>query len=367
MKKLICTILVIVMIFPMSSAAFASNNIISHTSMARDVLYYTNLEREARGLRPLVWQPELVDFANTRSREIMTHWSHTRPNGRQATDTSGVHGENLARGPVYTAREVVEGWMNSPSHRENILRPQFTGMAVSCLEAPVVIQGHVFDSFFWTQLFHVDVNAPPWNPQTAQPAAQLPAGSYAKSSNVDANGAVIQDRIYNEARNAAAGTTARIVNASYIKSATVTHLAQIPNVAVAADTTTADNRSIQGRMLVRPADLRLTGDRLALGVWTESIITSSISESLGRWYSNRLAVVKFDQQGELGARVQIAARVDLTGLNTNTLVFYSFDQASNRLIKLSDPGYTVDQNGFLHFSTNLGGSIIITDRDLARR
>lgn len=38
-------------------------------------------------------------------------------------------GENIAYG-YSTGRAVVRGWMNSPGHRENILRPQFRLMAI---------------------------------------------------------------------------------------------------------------------------------------------------------------------------------------------------------------------------------------------
>lgn len=41
-------------------------------------------------------------------------------------------GENLAR-HYGTPRDMHEAWMNSPGHRENILRPEFTSVGVGCV------------------------------------------------------------------------------------------------------------------------------------------------------------------------------------------------------------------------------------------
>ena len=58
-------------------------------------------------------------------KEISKNFSHTRPDGSSCfTVSKQLHGENIAKG--YTSVDsVVEGWMNSPGHRENILRKDF--------------------------------------------------------------------------------------------------------------------------------------------------------------------------------------------------------------------------------------------------
>ena len=54
--------------------------------------------------------------------------------------TSTSTGENIAWGAQANATPVriVEGWMNSAGHRENILRPQFTEVGVGvAYDAPI--------------------------------------------------------------------------------------------------------------------------------------------------------------------------------------------------------------------------------------
>ena len=51
-------------------------------------------------------------------------------------------GENIARGYA-TPKAVVDGWMNSKGHRENILNKTYTEIGV----------GRVADGNYWTQMF----------------------------------------------------------------------------------------------------------------------------------------------------------------------------------------------------------------------
>jgi uncharacterized protein YkwD len=62
--------------------------------------------------------------------------SHNPRFGQQLADAGVpwyVAGENVGVGP---AAEVFDMWMQSPAHRDNILRPDYTGFAVAC-----VVQG----------------------------------------------------------------------------------------------------------------------------------------------------------------------------------------------------------------------------------
>jgi uncharacterized protein YkwD len=51
-------------------------------------------------------------------------------------------GENIAKG-YRTAETVVNGWMNSPGHRANILNSTYTHIGV----------GYVSKGNYWTQMF----------------------------------------------------------------------------------------------------------------------------------------------------------------------------------------------------------------------
>ncbi|KYC35348.1 hypothetical protein WA1_09385 [Scytonema hofmannii PCC 7110] len=102
-----------------------------------------NKVRVKYGLKPLQNNEKLVQIARRYSREMAekNFFSHTGANGStlsQRAQSGGiiywVVGENLfkstnIRRPVPVA---VDGWMKSPGHRENILRPIFkeTGVGV---------------------------------------------------------------------------------------------------------------------------------------------------------------------------------------------------------------------------------------------
>ncbi len=54
-------------------------------------------------------------------------------------------GENIAMGQR-TASEVMNAWMNSPGHRNNILSPSFSEIGVGLAKGP---NGRLY----WTQMF----------------------------------------------------------------------------------------------------------------------------------------------------------------------------------------------------------------------
>lgn len=119
---------------------------------AKEVLRLTNIERENAGLSALTGYQELVNAADKRSEEVIKLFDHVRPDGRSiytVFEEYGVNGyktagENIASGQT-TPEEVVNGWMNSPGHRENILNSDFNKMGVGVYHFDGVI--------YWTQLF----------------------------------------------------------------------------------------------------------------------------------------------------------------------------------------------------------------------
>lgn len=95
-----------------------------------------NQHRAEAGLAPVEYSAELSKPAQTRVFEIEESFSHTRPDGRyfsSALKDYGISyryaGENIAWGHK-SPEEVVEAWMNSPSHRANILNKSFTKLGV---------------------------------------------------------------------------------------------------------------------------------------------------------------------------------------------------------------------------------------------
>lgn len=121
---------------------------------ADKVVELTNGERARAGLPPLAVDPLLTAAAQAHSADMVARafYSHTSPDGSQPWDRAAVAGsrrrtigENIACGQRSPA-EVVEGWMNSPGHRANILKPDFTHMGIG-------FAGGGRMGTYWTQLF----------------------------------------------------------------------------------------------------------------------------------------------------------------------------------------------------------------------
>ena len=104
--------------------------------------------RVANGLNPLSWNYQVENAAKVRANEIVGSFSHIRPDGRPwyTADDKVLYGENLAQ--YYdSAEEVVAAWMNSPSHRANILKGDFKSGAIFTVE----VDGEVY----WAEEFGI--------------------------------------------------------------------------------------------------------------------------------------------------------------------------------------------------------------------
>lgn len=138
--------------FETSSKKISSQTSQNNSSYAEQVAGLVNKERKANGLSPLSVNSSAKTAAQVRAKEIEKSFSHTRPDGSSfstALKEQGVSyrrsGENIAWGQK-TPKQVMEGWMNSPGHRANILNPNFTAIGI----------GHYKSASgknYWTQLF----------------------------------------------------------------------------------------------------------------------------------------------------------------------------------------------------------------------
>ena len=117
-------------------------------SAATAVLNLVNQERAKAGLGAVTWDDDLADCARVRASELPALFSHTRPDGSDwyTVNSNIMYGENLAK-LFYSADDVMVGWMNSPTHKANILEPGFTKMGVAVYEASD-------GSWYWAQEFN---------------------------------------------------------------------------------------------------------------------------------------------------------------------------------------------------------------------
>ncbi len=105
-------------------------------SLAAELLKQINQKRTANGLSALSYSADLQASADIRAKESVQNFSHLRPDGRgcetAVTVDYTVTGENLIQvtSEFATADIMMDTWMNSPTHRNNILLASFTKMAV---------------------------------------------------------------------------------------------------------------------------------------------------------------------------------------------------------------------------------------------
>lgn len=104
-----------------------------------EVLSLVNQERVRNGLEKLTWGDSCAEAAETRAKELVQLYAHTRPDGSSwdtACDSPDknakyLEGENLVVGSSAVSPETtVAAWMNSEAHRANILNPDFTKLSV---------------------------------------------------------------------------------------------------------------------------------------------------------------------------------------------------------------------------------------------
>jgi uncharacterized protein YkwD len=95
-------------------------------AMETEILQYVNDDRKDHGLVPLQMNALESSLALKHSRDMAggkVKFGHdgfsTRAKTIQKKLGSNAIGENVASGTM-TAREVVDGWLNSPGHKKNI-------------------------------------------------------------------------------------------------------------------------------------------------------------------------------------------------------------------------------------------------------
>lgn len=121
------------------------------TADQKEVLELVNKERKAAGAAALKIDEGLCEAAEIRAKEIVTKFSHERPDGTRYVDvleslgiTNVASAENIAEG-FLTPAEVMDGWMHSSGHKKNILSTKYTHIGI----ARVTSGGRSY----WVQIF----------------------------------------------------------------------------------------------------------------------------------------------------------------------------------------------------------------------
>ena len=126
-----------------------------------EVIRLTNEKRAEDGLAPLSLNSVLSQAAQAKGNDMLNkdYWAHVAPDGTEPWSffaNAGYKyryaGENLAR-DFSNSASIVEAWMASPTHRDNILSPKYKEIGMAVVEGDLNgVDTTIIVQFFGTQL-----------------------------------------------------------------------------------------------------------------------------------------------------------------------------------------------------------------------
>ncbi len=157
--------LILAVILTFSFKKFNLTNVLGFaTDITVEKLYQlTNLEREKHGLNKLNYNEKLSQAAYKKAQDMFSknYWAHFSPQGDtpwQFILDSGYQyeyaGENLAKNFLFSDG-VISAWMNSPTHRDNILKKEYTDVGFAIVNG--VLNGE--ETTLVVQMFGKPLNA----------------------------------------------------------------------------------------------------------------------------------------------------------------------------------------------------------------
>lgn len=142
-------IIIYILIFILLQVGFS---IINHTNPGvlgissnidqKQLIELTNQERVKKGLEPLEENEALDQAAQLKAQNMFSegYWAHFAPSGKTPWDFilgSGYKftyaGENLAKN-FSGSSEVVAAWLDSPTHRDNLLSSKYHDIGIAVVE-----------------------------------------------------------------------------------------------------------------------------------------------------------------------------------------------------------------------------------------
>lgn len=128
------------------------------------VISATNSQRQKLGLAPLKYNATLSQSATAKAQDMFVnnYWAHNSPQGKTPWDffkSAGyqysVAGENLAK-DFYDTDGLIKAWMNSPTHRDNIVNPKYQEIGIGVVNG--ILNG--VKTTLVVQHFALPLNAP---------------------------------------------------------------------------------------------------------------------------------------------------------------------------------------------------------------
>lgn len=147
-------------LLPQPATPESTTQTTTDNSFIQRVVDLTNQQRLENGLQPLQVNLKLANIAQAHSQDMAVHdyFSHTGLDNSSPGDrakSAGYQysdvGENIAAGYT-TPEQVVQGWMNSPGHRANILNANYHDIGIGYYNL-ANDTGNVNYNSYWTEDF----------------------------------------------------------------------------------------------------------------------------------------------------------------------------------------------------------------------
>lgn len=140
--------------------------------------------------------------------------------------------------------------------------------------------------------------------------------------------------------------------------------AKAAGVTVTIQVDTVVDSEVQSRLYIDPYKPS-KGVSLSSAYGTTAV--NSKKEQLQKKYGNALEVVHMSQSGNYGMEVELALKINLEGMDTDNLAFYSYDSDKKKLTRIENLDYTITSDGFVRFKTKQAGDIVISDGPLVTK
>lgn len=135
-------------------------------------------------------------------------------------------------------------------------------------------------------------------------------------------------------------------------------------VKLQADTITADGKAVDVRVTIDPSKVT---KNLNLSASKTNARSQKTRNFFAKWFKNKTQVLALGQTGTYGCEVEIAVKLNFTGMDKNNLVFYGYDTSKNTYWRIEPSSHWIDKNGYLHIKTNSAGNLIVSSGKLVKK
>lgn len=145
---------------------------------------------------------------------------------------------------------------------------------------------------------------------------------------------------------------------------TASQRAQMAGKAVTLHCDTVKDGNVLIRLSLNLTKAASLTTSISTGIEFGTSRTQAVQTRFTNFYKNPLRVVSLVQKGGFGMEVDLAVKLDMTGMDPDNLHFYTYDSEKNTYAPFDGKSW-MDGSGYLHLTTASGGDILISSGPLA--